>query len=158
MIENIVKFCMAICGNDVKEEEVYRYATMFLLFILVTLMPFVSFREKVHQCADDNENKKDHVLIVLAIQACVAAIACYAIHHMFKFFSSEINLALSISKKPEAKFDESEYFYYRIDYLFSRFPNFKILCLLFVTTILITIGAVFVWLGETTTSVFRTVL
>jgi hypothetical protein len=83
----------------------------------------------------------------MAIAVLVAAVILFMGKILYNFFKEELSLAEQTREKNAENFNDLDYFYYRIDYLFSRSSNFKIFCLLFITVCLIAVGGIMVWLA-----------
>lgn len=143
----------------VETGEIYKYATIALGILLFSVLPFVRFSAPVNGSGnescdssggdstanDDDGDAPDHAAVTFILHIAVASFSLFILGKSFRFFQHELQLAEEIKNKPNSNYEQTEYFFYRVDFLFSKAPGFKVAALLFVTTILVFIGSIFVF-------------
>ena len=93
-----------------------------------------------------------HVIIDNIVLFCLCSAILYLLYRIYTFVRSELTVEQSAKMHTKEAFNRAEYFYYRLDYIFSTAPYFKVTALLGCTACLVVVGGVGVFVvtfGET---------
>jgi hypothetical protein len=116
-----------------------------VLFILLIAQRSFSTVNKEPSCQHDvasSPSASDPFIVQLGLKAFIAIGFFFAIFRLCAFIRDEVKVAKETKDRTGNSFDSKEYFLYRLDYLFSSSPYFKVFSLIFVTTVIIIVGGI----------------
>lgn len=136
-IKSLYDFLQEEYSNDK-----YKLSTIVLG---VLLMLSLVIQSPAKTCSEDNE---DSILIIYIFRLGFLAAAFVFGIKSFTFLKKEITLKYETQERTGEDFNLSEYFLYRLDYLYSHDRQFKPIALMISTLVLITLSG-FLWYFST---------
>lgn len=83
-----------------------------------------------------------HRIVDSIVLAVLLTMMLYLLHRIYTFIYSELTIEKTAMSHTKEAFNRAEYFYYRLDYIFSTAPYFKVMALLGCTACLVIVGGV----------------
>ena len=144
-----------------EELTFFRLLSVLLFVVSVTLFQFVQFHNPdLHggngSCADSStesidyilmEEQGDHITVKILVALFFGILILYGFREAYDLYAEEKAIADKIKAKPSSHYDPYDYFFYRLDYLFSKSSDFKGKALVAVTSLLIFVGGIGVWIA-----------
>jgi hypothetical protein len=139
--------------NLKKPDSPERYKALTALLSVVVIFQWIALsysgNRSEQTCDKDGDSKvvDDHVMVSVFFKCAFWALMLYGLEKSYRFWKKEMELfyKTKLSDK-DNEFNGMEYFFYRLDYLYSHDDKFKPYALLTITMFLILIGGVLWWI------------
>lgn len=151
--ENLTGFIFATIEKLKEPNNPERYKALSALLSVVVVFQWIALswsRQRNELTCEENgklASNKDNVMVSVAFKCIFLGIMIYAMEKSYRFWKKEMELfyKTKLSNK-DNEFNGMEYFFYRLDYLYSHDDKFKPYALLTITMFLIIIGGLLWWM------------
>lgn len=149
--QEISEVIFTIIKNLKDPNSIERYKALSAVLLLVVIFQSISLsiggKRKEGNCTEQ-EKPNESMIVMVVFRFFFWAVVLYAAEKSYRFWKAEFELFYKTKQTDkDNEFNGTEYFFYRLDYLYSRDDKFKPYALLTVTMFLILVGGLLWWVS-----------